>query len=103
MNYKESFLHCKELNPGCSMTIRNGAKSFICFVVCGSQVFENCYISLFVNDCEMSGMKNWRIQFIWNTISESCMKSSGPRVAHVCSILTKKYQTKLMQTLTKQN
>jgi len=31
------------------------------------------------------------------------MKSSGPRVAHVCSILTKKYQTKLMQTLTKQN
>jgi len=59
MNHKENFLHHKDLNLlGCSVTIRNGAKSFIRFVVYGSQVFNNCYISLFVNDCEMSGTKN---------------------------------------------
>ena len=83
MNHKEKFLHHKGLNLGCSMTIRNGAKSCIRFVVNGCQVFKNCYISLFVNDCEMSGTKNWRIQFIWNTISESWIKPSGPQVAHV--------------------
>jgi len=37
----------------------------------------------------MSGTKNWRIQFIWNTISGSWIKPSGPhqttrRAAHVC-------------------
>jgi len=48
MNHKEYFLHRKELNLGCSVTIRNDAKSCIRFVVYGSQVFENCYISLFV-------------------------------------------------------
>jgi len=58
INHKENFLHHKELNLGCSVTIRNGAKSCICFVAYGSQVFQNCYISLFVNDCEMSGTKN---------------------------------------------
>jgi len=84
MNHKENFLHHKELNLGCSVTIRNGAKSCFCFLVYGSQVFNNRCISLFVNDGEMSGTKNW-IQFIWNTISGSWIKPSGPRVAHVWS------------------
>jgi len=55
MNHKEKFLHHKELNLGCSVTIRIGANSFIRFVVYGSQVFKNCYIFLFGNGCEMSG------------------------------------------------
>ena len=87
MNHKEKFLHHKELNLGCSVTIRIGANSFIRFVVYGSQ-----YLKIVTFFC--SGMvvkwvarKNWRIQLIWNTISESWIKPSGPhcgqRVTHV--------------------
>ena len=42
-------LNHKELSLGCSVTVINGAKIYIRFVVYGSQVIKKCYSSLFVN------------------------------------------------------